>query len=356
MRADDYGFWLRSALWLSGALVTLLAVAGTVSAQPPEQGTQPEHGGHGHYRHGGPPGQEGEPPLGNDGQFSREGERPRHATPQPLDLTDAPRVRWAGGLGSWHDGERWDGGKPPGDAEVAVLGPGAVVTLDADAEIGGFELAAQTEDSEGATLRLPSSSLKIRGASRVAEGATLELSGGILTGPGDLDVDGTLRWLGGSMSGTGRLRVGEDGRMELTGADRKVLSLRSLDNAGHLTWSGKGSWVVTFHSKITNLPSGHLRIDSPALLDVYGPPGPTLENRGELVRAGAGTTTFETPFTNAGSVVVEEGTLALLDAFVQTGGTTRVAAGAAIESPREIEVLGGTLVGEGHFPATLKAN
>lgn len=322
---------VRSALFLAGSLLALLLVAGTVSAQPPA--------GH-------------DEPLGPDGQFSRRGEAPTTRAPETVDLETAPRVHWiaeSGGL--WSDPANWRDGRLPTADDVAVLdAPGDyIVELDVDAPVAAVWLGGDSEDASP-TLHLPHHSLKILAPSRVSPTAALHLDGGIVTGPGDLTVEGFLRWTGGSMSGSGTTRVTSSGRVEIDGPERKFLSLRNLESSGEMTWSGSGDWVVTFRSAVRNLAGGHMSVDAQALFDVYGPPGPTFDNAGTYRRTGAGRTAYEAPFTNGGTVEIEAGVLELQAGYSQTGGTTRVADGAEIVSPRSFDILAGTVEGEGSHP------
>jgi len=323
-----------------GSLLALILAASLASAQPPEN---PHERPHDRPRVG------SDEDVGPHGDFAREGD-PRPPAPPPLDLTGATEVAWSNPEGGvWSDPANWSGGKLPGEDEVAVIGlPGTYeVLLDADAIVGGVRLAG----GEGCrTLALQRYSLKIRGHSRVAANDVLHLDGGIVTGSGDLDVEGHVLWTAGSMSGAGTLRIASSGRLTLEGNPRKVLSLRTLENAGHAEWRDAGSWVLTFDAAVRNLAGGELTLASSGLLDVYGPPGPMLENAGLLRKTTAAELMIEPTFRNSGRVVVEEGSLELLAGYVQTGGATEVAAGAAIRSPEGFDIEGGTVEGDGSFP------
>lgn len=305
-------------MFLAGSLLALLLAAGAISAQPPAG-----HSGH------------SEEPLGPDGDFSRRGERPPPRPDETVDLESAPRIHWiaeSGGL--WSDPANWRGGAVPTAQDVAVVdAPGTyVVELDVDAPVAALRLG--DDDGEASpSLHLRRFSLKILAESRIAPKATLHLNGGIVTGPGDLHIDGTLRWTGGSMSGSGVARVSPSGRVDVAGDERKFLSLRNLESSGDLTWSGRGDWVVTFRSTVRNAAEGRMAVDADARFDVYGPPGPTFENAGTFRRFGSGRTVFEAPFHNTGKVEVEAGVLELLTSYSDAQGTTDVAEGAEIVTP-----------------------
>lgn len=326
---------LRAGLLFFVALLALLLAASVVSAQPP----------HGHA------GKSQDPEdLGPHGDFARRGEKGSQEAMEAADLENAPRVAWANPQGGvWSDPANWSGGALPGENDVVVIATAGdyEVELDTDAIVGALELGGEEGTRK---LVLPRSTLKIRGASRVGAGGVLHLDGGIVTGPGDLEVEGRLLWTRGSVSGTGVLRVAPSGRLSVEGPERKVLGLRALENAGKLEWSGTGEWVLTFQAPVRNLAGGELVLAADALWDVYGPPGSVFENAGTVHKTGSGTVTFEPPFRNSGEVRVDEGALELLAGFAQSGGATEVAAGAAIRSPGGFEIEGGTVSGEGEFP------
>lgn len=326
---------LRGGLLFFVSLLALLLAASAISAQPP----------HGHA------GKSQDPEdLGPHGDFARRGEKGSQEAMEAADLENAPRVAWTdpqGGL--WSDPANWSAGAPPGENDVAVIDAAGEyrVELDIDAIVGALELGG----GEGTrTLVLPRSTLKIRGTSRVGAGGMLHLDGGIVTGPGDLDVEGRLLWTRGSVSGTGVLRVAPSGRLSVEGPERKVLGLRALENAGQMEWSGTGAWVLTFQAPVRNLEGGEVVLAADALWDIYGPPGSVFENAGTVHKIGSGTVTFEPPFRNSGEVRVDEGALDLLAGFAQTAGATEVAAGAAIGPAEGFEVEGGTVSGEGDYP------
>lgn len=332
---------LRGGLLFLLALLALLLAAGLASAQPP-------HG------HSGKP--EHPEDLGPHGDFARRGEEASRDAMEPADLENAPRVLWRNPEGgSWNDPANWSGGAVPGEGDVAVLDLEGTytVTLEEDAIIAALVMEA----GEGTrTLLTRRPTIKIRGASRVGSGQVLHLDGGIVTGPGDLEIEGTLRWSAGSMSGTGTARIAASGRLTIEGAKRKVLSLRSLENAGEAEWRDTGNWVLTFSATVRNAPGGRFVLAADALLDLYGPEGPSVINAGRLHKVSGGTLVSEVPFTNAGRVEVEEGVLELLAGarYLQTGGVTTVAAGASIRSQEALQIEGGTVSGEGAYPQPAK--
>jgi hypothetical protein len=318
-------------------LLTLLPLS--AAAQPPQEPEAPQEPGrpHGHEAQ--------DRQIHADEDFGRRGETPPSHEAEVVDLTNAPRIEWTNPEGGrWSDPANWSGGAVPGpeDHALITLAGDYTVTLDADARMGGLTLGGP---GTGPTLRVPAASLVLRGPGTVSHGAALDLAGGILTGPGDLEVHGTLGWSAGTLSGAGEARIAADGRLNVTGGERKYLSLRNLRNAGVVDWSGSGNLVLTFRSVVTNLEGGRFLLAADLLFDVYGPPGPRFENRGLFRKVSPGTTTFEPAFENAGTVEVH-GTLELTEGYTQTGGVTLLH-DATMESVKGIRIDAGALRGNG---------
>ena len=337
MSLNRFPIPLRGGLLFLASLLALLLAAGLASAQPPH-----EHSGKAEESKGG----------GVDSEFGRRGEKGSADVMEPVDLENAPRVAWTNPEGgSWHDPANWSGGAVPGEGDVAVLAPEGTYTVTLEEHI--VVAALIMEGGEGTrTVMTKRPTIKIRGASRVGPGQVLHLDGGILTGPGDLEVEGTLLWTAGSMSGTGTARIAPSGRLTIEGHQRKVLSLRSLENAGEAEWRDSGNWVLTFSATVRNSPGGKFVLAADALLDLYGPEGPEWINAGLIRKVSEGTLVSEVPFTNTGRIEVEQGALEFIAGgrYLQTDGATTVATGAAIRSPQGFEVEGGTVDGEGDYP------
>jgi hypothetical protein len=154
---------------------------------------------------------------------------------------------------------------------------------------------------------------------------TLTLSGGALGGMGTVTVTGLLTWTGGSLSDAGRTVA--NGGITLAGAGSKLLSGRTLDNAGTATWTGTG--VLVFNNRaVWNNPAGSvLDVRNDALLDG---PGTTINNAGRIVKsAGTGTTTLNAILNNSGTVDAASGALSL-NAGGVNGATFRTEAGGAL--------------------------
>ena len=238
---------------------------------------------------------------------------------QPVDLEKVPRVTWTNPQGgSFHDAGSWSGGAVPGAEDHAVIDLAGTysVTLDQETRLTALSLGAE---SGAQTLVLPTEALAVAGPATIGPSAVLELAGGRITGDGDLVVLGEVQWSGGAISGRGKVRIEAGSRFSLTGDERKVLSVRHVENAGTLVWSGAGNLVVTFDAQILNQQGARFDIATGALLDVYGPPGPSVQNAGTLRVVADFKPTFETPLVNTGTLDLEAGGLHLLAGYSGEG-------------------------------------
>jgi hypothetical protein len=324
-----------------GVLAALLVVAGLTSpltAQEPETPETPETPerkgtyydnfgrgqgqGHGHgHGHGQVEGQghghgHGHGHGGGHGHGRRGAAAP---PPQPIDLETAPRISWTNPEGgSWSEPGNWSGGAVPGKSDHAIIDlPGTyTVVVDIEARVGAVSVGSESGTQ---TVAIPREALAFASPMTLGPSAVLQLNGGRITGGGDLIVQGAVDWSGGSMSGRGTARIAPEGRLAILGDQRKVLSLRNIENAGTMVWSGAGNLVVTFDAKIVNQEGARFEISSGALLDVYGPPGPAVQNAGTLRVVSGLKPTFETPLDNTGTLDLEGGGLHLLDAYTGDG-------------------------------------
>ena len=190
--------------------------------------------------------------------------------------------------------------------------------------------------------------------------APVSLTGGTLTGAGDLTVNGLLAWSAGTMSGTGKTIA--DGGMLMSGPGSVVLDGRTIDNSGTATWDPPSFFA-----------GNGAVFNNTGLIDIIGDAGgvlfaagATLNNTGTLRKSGgAGTATLALFVNNtgAGTVEVQSGTLrfsnggttdSALDVLAVAGlefggGTFTLEAGVAmsVPAPAPVSLTGGTLTGAG---------
>lgn len=184
-----------------------------------------------------------------------------------------------------------------------------------------------------------------------------QLQGRDLTGPGTLTVSRSLLWTGGTMSGAGKTEA--SGTLEISGAEGKILSRRTLNNRGRGTWSGGGNIGLLGGAYFANNGT----FEDSADIHTFGVTGAsegTFENLGAFEKLGGGfsSTTFNTPFNNLKSVrlgtratlVLRFGGVARNASFATeefaaarfTGGTYVLDA-VKFEGPGRLEISGGTV-------------
>jgi hypothetical protein len=126
----------------------------------------------------------------------------------------------------------------------------------------------------------------------------------ILTGSGEVTVDGRFTWNRGRLQGTGRLIA--SGGMLIEGPVDKYLE-RTVDNAGTATWTD-GRILSSANGIFNNLVDATFDAQSD---DLFGSSSTTtFNNAGTLLKsAGTGLSSFSTQVNNTGSVQVQSGTL-----------------------------------------------
>ncbi|MEK7445750.1 MAG: hypothetical protein AABZ70_12920, partial [candidate division NC10 bacterium] len=186
-------------------------------------------------------------------------------------------------------------------------------------------------------------------------------TGTVVTGAGDLTVNGTLTWSGGSMStNTAKTIVASGGVIDVTGTaslGRRIEvqsgGVMRLTGAGQVNTSGGGSQVV-----LDNLAGGLVDIQNNNGFTGDGSVAETIVNAGTFRKsAGGGTSTISgvVDFSNTGGTLdIQSGQLTLANAFNHTG-TGSVLAGVinnggggsssgslALSSGTQVNITGGT--------------
>jgi hypothetical protein len=117
------------------------------------------------------------------------------------------------------------------------------------------------------------------------------LSGGTLTGPGDVTVAGLMTWTGGAMTGSGRTVA--NGGMEISGPAGKTLDGRALDNAGTATWTtaSPSGGITTRNGAVFNNLAGATFIAQLEASAGFGDSTSVFNNRGTFILTWPGPTT-----------------------------------------------------------------
>jgi hypothetical protein len=167
----------------------------------------------------------------------------------------------------------------------------------------------------------------------------LNMSGGSVQGSMTVTVPGLMSWTGGLIGSSGSsLVVAANGGLAITGIVSKSFSGGTLVNNGPAIWTG--ATVACNNSAVfSNAPSGFFDLQADGTAFIINAGNPLVVNSGILRKsAGSGTTTVGVRCSNAGSVQVNSGNLALTlgdstGAFSVAAGTTLSVNGTAVLSP-----------------------
>jgi hypothetical protein len=145
--------------------------------------------------------------------------------------------------------------------------------------------------------------------------SSVTLSGGSLSGVGDVAVQGLLTWTGGTMSGQGQTDA--NGSLVLNGNNNKSLASRTLNNAGAAIWSGTGNLSGSTGAVLNNLPGATFEVQGDA---TFGDASTVFNNAGAFFKSmGSGATTINAFVYNTGSIEVDSGALTVNNDFVNAG-------------------------------------
>jgi hypothetical protein len=145
--------------------------------------------------------------------------------------------------------------------------------------------------------------------------SSVTLSGGTLSGVGDVAVQGLLTWTGGTMSGQGQTDA--NGSLALSGNNNKGLDGRTLNNAGAAIWSGTGNLSGSNGAVLNNLFGATFDVQGDA---TFGDTSTVFNNAGVFFKSmGSGATTINAFVYNTGSIEVDSGALTVGNDFVNAG-------------------------------------
>ena len=178
--------------------------------------------------------------------------------------------------------------------------------------------------------------------------ANFKLTGGTLTGTGNLSVSGLLIWTGGTMSGSGKTTVEAAAALNISGTSHKNLNVRMLDNLGTATWTGTGNIRASDGSVFNNI--GTFDAQNDRIFDQFSGALAEFNNSGTFKKTvGTGVTTIDVVFNNTGTLDAQSGTINLTRGGGVSTGVYNAAAGAAIQFGGETHTLnaGATIIGDG---------
>lgn len=166
---------------------------------------------------------------------------------------------------------------------------------------GGYQLLDNVSASGTGIVQLASDSLEIGSSGfTVNAGTTFLISGGILTGSGNVTVPGILNWTGGTIGGSGSFSV--TGSYNFTGSNDKTLNTQTLNVNGPGSWTGDGDLKLTENASF-QINGDTLEIQTDADVRYVAPSGGTMSNSGTILKTvDNGTCAINVALTNTGTI------------------------------------------------------
>ena len=203
---------------------------------------------------------------------------------------NATDLFWTGTTGNWNVAGNWTnalgGTQVPGAADNAFITNNGTYSVTVPA---GTTATAGTLTVGGAsgtqTLAIDRATVTLNGASVVNANGNISflVSQSVLTGAGNLTVNGTLNWANGTMSGAGVTSIGSGGVLAIGSGG--VTLARTLNNSGAATWAG-GNLAASTGAAVNNLAGATFDITADGHLN--GGATTPISNAG-LFRQTAGT-------------------------------------------------------------------
>lgn len=250
------------------------------------------------------------------------------AVPAFPPLVHAATCTWTGAVDTdWSKAGNWSGcsGSTPGSTDTAIISWAVSndPVLSTNATVGSL------------TVQSGGGALTVNNAFALA---------GTLTGDGDVTVNGSMDWISGTMSGSGRTVIASAATLTIGGSGYKSLSGRTVENDGAAVWSGSSDVYGSGGAVFDNGGAFEVRNSGG-----FGGSDVTFNNDGVFTKTlSSGTTTMNAAFNNDGTVDVQSGVLKFSGAdYVQTGGVTRLDGGDIDIAYHRMDIQGGTLAGEG---------
>ena len=196
------------------------------------------------------------------------------------------------------------------DAGSFSLGSGVELS-GPSVEVSGATVVAQDIQGPAATLTMTAGSLELTGATTSHVAGLSIPFGGVLTGPGTLEVTSSFYWGARStMSGSGRTVLGPKVSGSIYFGSYGTLDKRTLVNEGSLemrpgTLDGENGAVFENKGTFDDVSDG-------TIFAATGGAEPRIENTGTFEKTvETGTSTVGVEFNNGGAVVSEAGSLEL---------------------------------------------
>src|SRR5262249_48646013 len=150
---------------------------------------------------------------------------------------------------------------------------------------------------------------------------------GTVNGGGAVNVSNNFTWANGVISGAGALNL--NGSSSMSGGFFSRLDGKTVNNAGTATVAIGGSFTFANGAVWNNLASGTFLLPDSTRIEAFFPGAAAFNNFGTLRKSTpGGFASIAIPVNNSGLVVVDSGgPLQLMAPYIQTAGSTVVAAG-----------------------------
>ena len=183
-------------------------------------------------------------------------------------------------------------------------------------------------------------------------GLNFNISGGTISGPGDLVVNGNLTWSNSTIMGSGGLDVTAASTLTINTSSQHVLS-RTINNSGVTNFAG-GSLTLS-GGTFNNLAGGIVNITETNFSGVFGGSGSlAIVNNAGLMNINSGSV-LTLQSTGGGSIsFVDSGTINAMTPLIIGGGTFNT--GAIITGSASVELDSSNNVGTIQLNDTLNLN
>lgn len=217
--------------------------------------------------------------------------------------------------------------------DASVSADGKVVFSGGITDIAAPYTSTDSTEVSGGTANFLGTPTKFSGTLTISSGTAYFfkdvsvdkaiLSGGTLTGPGEVVIVTKFTWSGGTMSDVGTTTVTYGAALSIEGDADKFLDSRTVNNySPDASWKGKGNILASNGSVFNNEDKAEFVIMNDQSFLLKGGTSPTFSNKNLVVKlAGSGTTVFGNgvAFNNSGMVKVATGSLWLLGGGTSSG-------------------------------------
>ncbi|HUP61702.1 MAG TPA: hypothetical protein VNA69_14925 [Thermoanaerobaculia bacterium] len=245
--------------------------------------------------------------------------------------------------GPWTSSSTWHLISNSGPAAPAGTYPGSAAGDKAIIDFQGITITLNTTVPNAVTLDANNVScfvvvnagamLPLTGASQIAGGTILQLTGGTIDNAGTLDIrsNSGFTWSGGTLTGSGSTNLAFDvtlpALLTLSGG---ILDAHTLNVNGKVTYTG--SWVMNNGAQVNISSTGSFDVQTLGAITTNSAATADINNSGIFKKtAGGGGTNIDVPVNNNATVDVTAGVLVLGGSPTHTNGTFSIASGCAIE-------------------------